>query len=32
MEDIKFIECYNALLAKKLIEEFEKRNIEGFYF
>lgn len=24
-------ESYNALLAQKLIEEFEKRNIEGFY-
>lgn len=24
-------ECYNALLAQKLIEEFKKRNIEGFY-
>ncbi|MEN6327720.1 MAG: lactate utilization protein [Syntrophomonas sp.] len=24
-------ECYNALLAQKLIEEFNKRNIEGFY-
>ncbi len=25
-------ECYNQLLAHKLIEEFEKRNMEGFYF
>ncbi len=24
-------ECFNALLAQKLIEEFEKRNMEGFY-
>ncbi len=24
-------EVYNALLAQKLIEEFEKRNMEGFY-
>ena len=24
-------ERYNALLARKLIEEFEKRNMEGFY-
>lgn len=24
-------ERYNALLAQKLIEEFEKRNMEGFY-
>ncbi|HEY5585314.1 MAG TPA: lactate utilization protein [Ruminiclostridium sp.] len=24
-------ECYNALLAQKLIEEFKKRNIEGLY-
>jgi L-lactate utilization protein LutB len=25
-------ECYNALLAEKLIEELEKRNMEGYYF
>jgi len=31
MDTIKSRECYNALLAQKLIEEFEKRNIEGFY-
>jgi len=24
-------ECYNALLATKLIEELQKRNMEGFY-
>lgn len=24
--------CYNALLARKVIAEFKKRNIEGFYF
>lgn len=24
-------ECYNILLAQKLIQEFQKRNIEGFY-
>ena len=24
-------QCYNALLAEKLIREFEKRNFEGFY-
>lgn len=24
-------ECYNSLLAQKLIEEFRKRNMEGFY-
>lgn len=24
-------ECYNALFAQKLIKEFEKRNMEGFY-
>lgn len=24
-------ECYNGLLAQKLIEEFEKRNMEGHY-
>jgi hypothetical protein len=24
-------EYYNAFLSQKLIEEFEKRNIEGFY-
>jgi L-lactate utilization protein LutB len=24
-------QCYNALLAQKLIGEFEKRNMEGFY-
>ncbi len=24
-------ECYKKLLAEKLIEEFDKRNIEGFY-
>lgn len=23
--------CYNALLVEKLIEEFKKRNMEGFY-
>ncbi|WP_242951299.1 lactate utilization protein [Clostridium kluyveri] len=32
MDTIKTRECYNDLLAKKLIEEFEKRNIEGFYY
>jgi len=31
MDTIKSRECYNAFLAHKLIEEFEKRNIEGFY-
>jgi hypothetical protein len=31
MEIAKPIEQYNDLLAKKLIKEFEKRNIEGFY-
>lgn len=31
MDTMKPKECYNALLAQKLIEEFEKRNIEGFY-
>lgn len=31
MDTIKPKECYNALLAQKLIKEFEKRNIEGFY-
>jgi L-lactate utilization protein LutB len=25
------IQCYNALLAQKLIAEFEKRNLEGYY-
>jgi L-lactate utilization protein LutB len=25
-------ECYNALLAEKVIEELKKRNVEGFYF
>lgn len=24
-------ECYNILLAQKLIQEFQKRNMEGFY-
>ena len=24
-------QCYNALLAQKLIVEFEKRNLEGYY-
>lgn len=24
-------ECYNALLARKVIEELEQRNMEGFY-
>ena len=24
-------QSYNTLLAKKLIEEFQKRNMEGFY-
>lgn len=24
-------QCYNALLAQKLIAEFEKRNLEGYY-
>ncbi len=28
---MKPIECYNALLGQKLTEEFEKRNMEGFY-
>lgn len=28
---MKSKECYNALLAQKLIEEFKKRNMEGFY-
>lgn len=31
MDTIKSKECYNALLAQMLIQEFEKRNIEGFY-
>lgn len=31
MSALKPKECYNALLAQKLIGEFEKRNIEGFY-
>lgn len=31
MNTIKAKECYKALLAKKLIEEFKKRNMEGFY-
>ncbi len=31
MDAIRPKECYNAPLANKLIEEFEKRNIEGFY-
>lgn len=31
MDTIKPKECYNALLAQKLIEEFQKRNIEGFF-
>lgn len=31
MDTIKPKECYNALLAQKLIEEFEKRNIEGYF-
>ncbi|MDF2984667.1 MAG: hypothetical protein K0R50_177 [Eubacterium sp.] len=25
-------ECYNALLGQKLVDEFKKRNMEGFYF
>lgn len=32
MSALKPKECYNALLAQKLIGELEKRNIEGFYF
>ena len=32
MDTKKPKECYNALVAQKLIEEFEKRNIVGFYF
>lgn len=32
IDTIKPKECYNALVAQKLIEEFEKRNIVGFYF
>ncbi|HQE24194.1 MAG TPA: lactate utilization protein [Syntrophomonadaceae bacterium] len=32
MDTAKIKECYNALTAQKLIEEFEKRNIVGFYF
>lgn len=31
MDTIKPRECFNALLAQKLIGEFNKRNIEGFY-
>ena len=31
LDTVKPKECYNALLSQKLIEEFEKRNIEGFY-
>lgn len=31
MDIKKSWKCYNSLLAQKLIEEFEKRNIEGFY-
>lgn len=31
MNIIKAKECYNTLLAQKLIEEFNKRNMEGFY-
>lgn len=31
MDPVKSKECYNVLLAQKLIEEFEKRNIEGYY-
>lgn len=26
------IECYNALLAQKVIRELERRNMEGFYY
>lgn len=25
-------ECYNSLLARKVIEELQKRNVEGFYY
>ncbi|MCS4515549.1 lactate utilization protein [Clostridium botulinum] len=28
---MKSRECYNTLLAQKLIEELKKRNMEGFY-
>lgn len=31
MNAIKARESYKALIAQKLIEEFDKRNIEGFY-
>ncbi len=31
MNTIKPKECYNTLLAHKLIEELQKRNMEGFY-
>ncbi|TWH78170.1 lactate utilization protein [Sedimentibacter saalensis] len=31
MNTINTKECYNALLAQKLIEEFKKRNMEGLY-
>lgn len=31
MDSIKPKECYNALVVQKLIEEFKKRNIVGFY-
>jgi len=31
MDTLKPKECYYALLAQKVIENFEKRNIEGFY-
>ncbi|HEX3047122.1 MAG TPA: lactate utilization protein [Bacillota bacterium] len=28
---MKPVECYNVLLAQKLLEEFKKRNMEGHY-
>lgn len=31
MDTMKPKKCYNALLAQKLIEEFKKRDMEGFY-
>lgn len=31
MDIVKPVEIYNALLAQKLIEELNKRNMEGFY-
>ncbi|ACV63886.1 protein of unknown function DUF1121 [Desulfofarcimen acetoxidans DSM 771] len=31
MNIIKAKECYNALLAQKIIEKLKKRNMEGFY-